>query len=106
MIRRPPRSTLFPYTTLFRSRVDDALEGDARVRERPADLAEEVTHLVARGVQPVEVAVEVGVGRADEREFAPRDHEDHPVVARRVVDRVVRQAGKQAVDALRPAEDA
>src|SRR5256885_8455049 len=26
MIRRPPRSTLFPYTTLFRSRSDDALE--------------------------------------------------------------------------------
>src|SRR2546428_5705208 len=25
MIRRPPRSTLFPYTTLFRSRNDDAL---------------------------------------------------------------------------------
>src|SRR3712207_7867456 len=24
MIRRPPRSTLFPYTTLFRSFVDDA----------------------------------------------------------------------------------
>src|SRR2546427_3081540 len=24
MIRRPPRSTLFPYTTLFRSRVGDA----------------------------------------------------------------------------------
>src|SRR5690348_18005903 len=23
MIRRPPRSTLFPYTTLFRSRVDE-----------------------------------------------------------------------------------
>src|SRR2546430_9196611 len=23
MIRRPPRSTLFPYTTLFRSRYDD-----------------------------------------------------------------------------------
>src|SRR5258706_10666724 len=27
MIRRPPRSTLFPYTTLFRS--DDALAGSA-----------------------------------------------------------------------------
>src|SRR2546422_6915836 len=27
MIRRPPRSTLFPYTTLFRS---GGLEGDAR----------------------------------------------------------------------------
>src|SRR5689334_24711787 len=27
MIRRPPRSTLFPYTTLFRSReADDALD--------------------------------------------------------------------------------
>src|SRR2546430_4442211 len=25
MIRRPPRSTLFPYTTLFRSRVPGAL---------------------------------------------------------------------------------
>src|SRR3989442_15377613 len=24
MIRRPPRSTLFPYTTLFRSRLEDA----------------------------------------------------------------------------------
>src|SRR2546422_1743123 len=26
MIRRPPRSTLFPYTTLFRSLVDHVLE--------------------------------------------------------------------------------
>src|SRR3712207_8242224 len=26
MIRRPPRSTLFPYTTLFRSRVDQVEE--------------------------------------------------------------------------------
>src|SRR5256884_9685588 len=25
MIRRPPRSTLFPYTTLFRSEIDRAL---------------------------------------------------------------------------------
>src|SRR2546430_13045018 len=31
MIRRPPRSTLFPYTTLFRSR--KASEPDARARE-------------------------------------------------------------------------
>src|SRR5687768_18133254 len=28
MLRRPPTSTLFPYTTLFRSdRLDDALDG-------------------------------------------------------------------------------
>src|SRR3712207_9051268 len=26
MIRRPPRSTLFPYTTLFRSFAEDAIE--------------------------------------------------------------------------------
>src|SRR3712207_7498554 len=35
MIRRPPRSTLFPYTTLFRSRAaqhegDDIIGGDAQ----------------------------------------------------------------------------
>src|SRR3712207_7770322 len=28
MIRRPPRSTLFPYTTLFRSVDDDRLDQD------------------------------------------------------------------------------
>src|SRR5260370_9874778 len=28
MIRRPPRSTLFPYTTLFRSRERDEGDGD------------------------------------------------------------------------------
>src|SRR2546425_5140751 len=32
MIRRPPRSTLFPYTTLFRS-ADDARDA-ARLRDR------------------------------------------------------------------------
>src|SRR3712207_8466896 len=29
MIRRPPRSTLFPYTTLFRSLQVDALDADS-----------------------------------------------------------------------------
>src|SRR2546430_10499865 len=28
MIRRPPRSTLFPYTTLFRSLIDSGLPAD------------------------------------------------------------------------------
>src|SRR3712207_7867061 len=31
MIRRPPRSTLFPYTTLFRSADDDRIAGAAGV---------------------------------------------------------------------------
>src|SRR3712207_7656171 len=32
MIRRPPRSTLFPYTTLFRSGVGDLDVGDDEVQ--------------------------------------------------------------------------
>src|SRR2546430_5131856 len=34
MIRRPPRSTLFPYTTLFRSGADTARAGPLPVRAR------------------------------------------------------------------------
>src|SRR3712207_6982021 len=40
MIRRPPRSTLFPYTTLFRSdgaRADGAGEGRRRRDDRDRD---------------------------------------------------------------------
>src|SRR2546422_4374948 len=33
MIRRPPRSTLFPYTTLFRSRVQEARLAELRARQ-------------------------------------------------------------------------
>src|SRR2546422_4613232 len=41
MIRRPPRSTLFPYTTLFRSRLQvapGALHRALRLREGPVPL--------------------------------------------------------------------
>src|SRR2546422_7651695 len=34
MIRRPPRSTLFPYTTLFRSRIAESLIANSRLWER------------------------------------------------------------------------
>src|SRR4051812_49957549 len=56
MIRRPPRSTLFPYTTLFRSQ-DDAVP-EARHRE-------ELGHALQ---QPDDERLEVGDrvhGRAD-----------------------------------------
>src|SRR3712207_8944176 len=43
MIRRPPRSTLFPYTTLFRSRVTHVEQGSFR-----ADLGKAV-EIVAGG---------------------------------------------------------
>src|SRR5438034_3162285 len=35
MLRRPPRSTLFPYTTLFRSPHGDAQVGQQGYRVRP-----------------------------------------------------------------------
>src|SRR3712207_6959906 len=46
MIRRPPRSTLFPYTTLFRSA---QLTRDRR--RRPADLARDLPDAPALGAQ-------------------------------------------------------
>src|SRR2546429_1920263 len=49
MIRRPPRSTLFPYTTLFRSHDD--------VRTHPIDLIERL-HAVACLGDDVAVALE------------------------------------------------
>src|SRR2546422_8465504 len=36
MIRRPPRSTLFPYTTLFRSRHDEVVAALPHALEPPA----------------------------------------------------------------------
>src|SRR5258708_21521058 len=40
MIRRPPRSTLFPYTTLFRSRIHGRFEG--AVRGQQIDVARRI----------------------------------------------------------------
>src|SRR2546426_6853589 len=37
MIRRPPRSTLFPYTTLFRSVAVAAVEDEVSVTAEPED---------------------------------------------------------------------
>src|SRR5690349_23687962 len=51
MIRRPPRSTLFPYTTLFRSVV---------VLELVEDLLERLAQQVGQDVQPA------AVGHADD----------------------------------------
>src|SRR3712207_9561386 len=49
MIRRPPRSTLFPYTTLFRSvRVDEGIEGLVHISElaeRHVEIPEQVVQV-------------------------------------------------------------
>src|SRR3712207_7563252 len=81
MIRRPPRSTLFPYTTLFRSRrlhVARALDPSASERDRHVLLALEVLvrdlgvhrHLDLR--IPVD---RVGPGPAEVLLSAPRSEE-------------------------------
>src|SRR2546422_7533704 len=41
MIRRPPRSTLFPYTTLFRSLLEGAQDLGLGLEAHVADLVEE-----------------------------------------------------------------
>src|SRR3989449_9741777 len=68
MIRRPPRSTLFPYTTLFRSLEGDRGEMIARRRHRrrlrPAD-GRRIVDLV--GTRDLPVAAADGVETAAER---------------------------------------
>src|SRR5438045_6191520 len=58
MIRRPPRSTLFPYTTLFRSKFFDryyrpeyttiVVVGDAKRSEEHTSELQSLRHLVCR----------------------------------------------------------
>src|SRR3712207_6993450 len=71
MVRRPPRSTLFPYTTLFRSRCDHggppALEPGALA---PHERRPGVLRPVARAVA---APVEVPVGPRPSRGLADRD---------------------------------
>src|SRR5258706_1222306 len=57
MIRRPPRSTLFPYTTLFRSvlRVGGEMPFDPRavsVRPLPRDAHQHSAEMAAEDVHP------------------------------------------------------
>src|SRR2546430_6169106 len=59
MIRRPPRSTLFPYTTLFRSReqlhgrADTGAEGEIDGARCQVDCSTESLHRPANRVLPV-----------------------------------------------------
>src|SRR2546426_12128846 len=74
MIRRPPRSTLFPYTTLFRSRVDhDRLEAELAEREPRAHATIVELHPLPDSVRP-----------------APEDHDSLGAEGLRLVLGVVR----------------
>src|SRR2546429_6673890 len=71
MIRRPPRSTLFPYTTLFRSLVDlagwvrlfyvDAFDRNAE------DLAKHVTDVVAPALDAFAEGIQGGRHNIDRK---------------------------------------
>src|SRR2546425_4922321 len=64
MIRRPPRSTLFPYTTLFRSRRRDEPVLRHRLADRPVERALELE--VAVGDDPDQPPRVVHDGRSEE----------------------------------------
>src|SRR3712207_9375312 len=61
MIRRPPRSTLFPYTTLFRSAVGHALEGEGLHDQL---VGPHLVEAAAEAVLLLSLAVHVAVGAA------------------------------------------
>src|SRR3712207_7129991 len=69
MIRRPPRSTLFPYTTLFRSErvatvgVDAQVLDDVRCLDRAVGLGVDA---VADDVHLGRVELRIGVQRSEE----------------------------------------
>src|SRR3712207_7957300 len=78
MIRRPPRSTLFPYTTLFRSRLDMAVEqGPAEfattqqafgTQQHQHDEDERVDHVAQRGDTLFEPAAPFRLQEDDEQD--------------------------------------
>src|SRR3712207_8557037 len=70
MIRRPPRSTLLPYTTLFRSGLDRPGQGDALPERGQLDLGacgRPVVADVAHGDLPVLCLRRLGSAAADRK---------------------------------------
>src|SRR3989442_2824996 len=76
MIRRPPRSTLFPYTTLFRSlaeqscRFRDGVSPQPRDFERAATLVYEHVLIAGRGDRRAAASA----ARGDERQVRSEEH--------------------------------
>src|SRR5438270_11180287 len=53
MLRRPPRSTLFPYTTLFRSIAGDGCEADCTMTPPPMTTGPKITMCPRAGDPPL-----------------------------------------------------
>src|SRR2546430_13019389 len=75
MIRRPPRSTLFPYTTLFRSeenrakrrRAEAALASTAQELERSTRYSADASHQLKSPVTVLRVGLESLIDRKSTR---------------------------------------
>src|SRR3712207_7083254 len=74
MIRRPPRSTLFPYTTLFRSR-DPAMEACRGVLAAQVFKPQARVLAESRGIECVEV--DLGVLRGEREPALTLRSEEH-----------------------------
>src|SRR2546426_4438721 len=67
MIRRPPRSTLFPYTTLFRSRSHASGVGDALSEEAVRAIMLLRANVLVRGTSGVRPALPELIDRKSTR---------------------------------------
>src|SRR2546429_10006240 len=84
MIRRPPRSTLFPYTTLFRSLLRDGDHaGGIRsvVRLREPEAADHLARRHLREPAPLLLVRAEGVDRIHGQRTPDRGERAHPPVA-------------------------
>src|SRR3712207_7041893 len=76
MIRRPPRSTLFPYTTLFRSRAGYGVGEEASVDRRHEDVLLAVHDERRRG-DPVEAIQRAVAGGGEQLLGVRQRSEEH-----------------------------
>src|ERR1041385_9304129 len=82
MIRRPPRSTLFPYTTLFRSALGVACEDLRRRLRRGAVEGDERLLVRADGGVGERALEALGVVHADGDLAAPATHREGELLLR------------------------
>src|SRR3712207_8266697 len=74
MIRRPPRSTLFPYTTLFRSSPRQDRQGVARFEVAPRRTGYPPFYVPVPLLVPKETFVRRGKGVRVARPFRSEEH--------------------------------
>src|SRR5690606_41888105 len=100
MIARPPRSTLFPYTTLFRSVIaaDDGKQGSGQIAQRSGlqhqrqhyQAAEYQYHRTAHGHHEAFGNRQAGPGMADEAEQTGQQSADEQEVEPDLQSKIVR----------------